>query len=228
MTKPLSVIYKNFLQPEVFPDDWKKGNKSLVHIKNSKQIVKNYPPLFLLPICSKIFEKLIFDSIYEFINKNIFSATTNQDSELMTCIHQLIAITHIIFSPFHSNCSFEGRGVFFDLSKAFDRVWHDGLLYKGKSNETKGKLFKFIESLLNIIIMSTSCSQQSSSVWKSVPAGVPQCSVLGLLVLLNDLPLGLTTDIKLFTDDISLFSVANNASVSASSLNNESVSENMR
>ena len=76
--------------------------------------------------------------------------------------------------------------------------------------------------------MSTSCSQQSSSVWKSVPAGVPQCSVLGLLVLLNDLPLGLTTDIKLFTDDISLFSVANNASVSASSLNNELVSENMR
>ena len=146
----------------------------------------------------------------------------------MTCIHQLIAITHIIFSPFHSNCSFEGRGVFFDLSKAFDRVWHDGLLYKGKSNETEGKLFKFIESLLNIIIMSTSCSQQSSSVWKSVPAGVPQCSVLGLLLLLNDLPLGLTTDIKLFTDDISLFSVANNASVSASSLNNELVSENMR
>ena len=65
-----------------------------------------------------------------------------------------------------------------------------------------------------------------SSVWKSVTTGVPQVSVLGplfFLIYINDLPLGLTTDVKLFEDGTSLFSVVNSASVSASSPNNNLV-----
>ena len=46
----------------------------------------------------------------------------------------LIAVTHNIFSAFDANSSLEICGVFLDLSKAFDRVWHDGLLHKTKSN----------------------------------------------------------------------------------------------
>ena len=56
ITKPLSIIYKNYRQQGVFPDEWKKGNIIPVHKKNSKQIVDNYRPVSLLPICSKIFD----------------------------------------------------------------------------------------------------------------------------------------------------------------------------
>ena len=69
ITKPMSIIYKNCLQQGVFPDERKKGNIIPVH-KNSKQIVDNYRPVSFLPICSKFFEKLIFDSIYEFLDEN--------------------------------------------------------------------------------------------------------------------------------------------------------------
>ena len=64
-----------------------------------------------------------------------------------------------------------------------------------------------------------------SSVWKSVTAGVAQGSVLGplFLIYINDLPPGLTTNVKLFADDNSLFSVISNTSVSASRLNNDLV-----
>ena len=146
ITKPLSVIYKNCLQQGVFPDDWKKGNIILVNKKDSNQIVDYYRPVSLLPICSKIFEKLIFDSIYDFLDKN-----NNQSGfRLSDCyIHPLMAITHNIFSAFDGNPSLEVPGVFLDLSKAFDRIWHDGLLYKPKSNGTDDNLLKLIKAFLN-------------------------------------------------------------------------------
>ena len=100
-----------------------------------------------------------------------------------------------------------------------------GFFYKPKSNGIDSNLFKLIELVLNNRWQRIVPNGQSS-VWKSVTAVVPQGSVLVLLFILiyiNDLPLGLTTDVKLFTDYTSFFSVENIASVSASSLNDDLV-----
>ena len=76
--------------------------------------------------------------------------TTNQDSDLVTVIYiRLWQLTHNIFSAFDGNPSLEVPGVFLDLSKAFDRIWHDGLLYKPKSNGTDDNLLKLIKAFLN-------------------------------------------------------------------------------
>ena len=97
----------------------------------------------LLSICSKVFEKLIFDSIYEFIDENyIFNNNESGFQPSDSCIHQLIAITHNIFCVFHANPSLKVRGVFLDLSKTFNRVWHDRLFNKLKSNGIDENLFK--------------------------------------------------------------------------------------
>ena len=66
--KPLSLLFNNCLRDGVFPNDWKKANVIPVHKKGNKQLVSNYSPVSLLPICSKIFEKLIFDCIYDFLD----------------------------------------------------------------------------------------------------------------------------------------------------------------
>ena len=129
----------------------------------SNQIVDNYHPVSLLPICSKIFKKLIFNSIYDFIDKN--NLFNNNQSGLRpsdSCTHQLTAITHNIFSAFDANPSLEVRGVFLDLSKAFDRVWHDGLLCKLKSYGTDGNFFKLIKSYLNNRCQRVALNSQSS------------------------------------------------------------------
>ena len=84
------------------------------------------------------------------INKNnLFNNNQSGFRPNGSCIHQLIAITHNIFSAFDANSSLEICGVFLDLSKAFDRVWHGGLLYKLKSNGTEGNLFELINAFLN-------------------------------------------------------------------------------
>ena len=85
----------------------------------NKQLVSNYRPVSLLSICSKIFEKLIFDCIYDFLDQNylldvIQSCFRHGDS----CIHQLIPITYNIFTAFDTNPSLEVRCIFLDLSKA--------------------------------------------------------------------------------------------------------------
>ena len=67
-------------------------------------------------------------------------------------------------------------GVFFDLSKAFDRVWHDGLFDKLKSNGVNSNLLKLIKSFLKNRCQRVVFNGQSS-VWKSVTAGEPEGSV---------------------------------------------------
>ena len=83
----------------------------------------------LLPICGKLMEKLMFNSIFNFIDtRNMLSGFRPCDS----CVHQLISVVHEIYNAFDANPSLEVRDVFLDISKAFDRMWHKGLLYKLK------------------------------------------------------------------------------------------------
>ena len=106
----------------------KRYHNSSTH-KNFK-IVNKYRLVSFLPICSKIVEKLIFDSIYEFFDKNnlLTSTTTNQDSDLKTLVYISLLLLNNIVIAFDANPSLEVCGIFLDLSKASDRVWHDGLL----------------------------------------------------------------------------------------------------
>ena len=57
--EPLFKTFKNCLKCGIFPDDWKKGNIAPIFKKGDKQNIKNYRPVSLLPICNKIFERII-------------------------------------------------------------------------------------------------------------------------------------------------------------------------
>ena len=66
----MSLIFRRYIDTGVDPDSWKKSNIVPVHKKGDKQTTKNYRPVSLLPISSKILEKIIFDSIMKFLNEN--------------------------------------------------------------------------------------------------------------------------------------------------------------
>ena len=120
---PLMIIFNTALNTGIFPDLWKKGNIVPVHKKDSNHLVKNYRPISLLPIFGKIFEKLIFNSLLDYLHRNdILSKNQSGFRSGDSCVSQLISITHEIYKAFDGNPSLETRGIFLDISKAFDKV----------------------------------------------------------------------------------------------------------
>ena len=85
----------------------------------------------LLPICGRVFESLIYNSLFEFFIENeLISCNQSGFKPSDCCINQLLSITHEIFKSFCNG--YEVRGFFIDVSKTFDKVWHNGLIYKIK------------------------------------------------------------------------------------------------
>ena len=128
---PLGLIFEKSLVTGNCSSNWKKAKVIPVHKKESRQYKKNYRPISLLPVFGKIYDKLIFDAIYIHICQNNLIASNQSGFRLGdSTINQLLLITNKIYSSFDETPPRETGAVFFDLSKAFDRIWHDGLLYR--------------------------------------------------------------------------------------------------
>ena len=140
-----------------------------------------------------------------------------------SCVAQLLSVTHEIYKSFACNPPQDIRGTFLDISKAFDKVWHKGLISKLKSYGVDGSLLKLMENYLTGRHQRVVLNGQNSS-WKNILAGVPQSSVLGpllFLIYIHDLPNGIESICKIFADDTSLFSEVKDATVSHTQLNND-------
>ena len=67
---PLNIIFQNTLVSSIYPDMWKLANVIPIFKKGDKQLIKNYRPISLLTICGIIFENIIFNNIYNYLNPN--------------------------------------------------------------------------------------------------------------------------------------------------------------
>ena len=138
-----------------------------------------------------------------------------------SCINQLLPITREIYQSFDEG--FDVRSVFLDISKAFDKVWQDGIIFKLKQNGISGNFLNLLSYFLRNRKQRVVLNGQTSS-QANVNAGVPQGSILDPLLFLihiNNIEVGLSSNAKLFADDTSLFSVVHNANTTAEELNND-------
>ena len=221
---PLKIIFDNILETGTFPDQWKEANVTPVHKKKDKQLITNYRPISLLPILAKVFEKIIFKNLYNYlISNNLITKNQSGFRPGDSASNQLISLVNEIHAAFDNKNCLEVRSVFLDMSKAFDKVWHEGLIFKLKQNGIEGKLLTLFENYLSNrkqrVVINGALSD-----WGEIKSGVPQGSVLGpllFLVYINDLEEGVKSSVKFFADDTSLFSVVHDSQVSADELNHD-------
>ena len=101
-----------------------------------------------------------------------------------SCLNQLLPIAHDICTAFDAYRRTECRGVFLDISKAFNKVWHEGLLFKLKAMGVSNALLELIESFLKNRFQRVVLNGQMSE-WLPVKRGLPQGSMLGPIFFPN-------------------------------------------
>ena len=170
-----------------------------------RSTAKTNRPVSLLSVVSKVFEKLVNNRIVDHLEKcGLFSdfqygfRSSRSTADLLTVVSDRIARAF--------NRSGATRTVALDISKAFDRVWHAGLLHKFKSYGISGQIFGLISSFLSNRRLRVVLDGKSSQEYP-VNAGVPQGSILGptiFLLYINDVPDNVICDIAIYADDTTL------------------------
>ena len=189
------------------PQQWKMANIVPIHKKDEKNNVENYRPVSLLSTVGKVMERVIFKYTYNFFRDN-FVISVNQSGFLpgKSTVTQLLEVYNEFCKAVDEGK--EIRVIFLDISKAFDRVWHEGLLFKLKRCGIHGKLLDWFKDYLKDRLQRVVINGQFSE-WVKILAGVPQGSVLGpllFLIYIDDIVHAVTfSKIRLFADDTCLF-----------------------
>ena len=162
LCRPLEMIFKSCIIKGEFPSEWKKANVVPVHKKSDKPSLKNYRPILLLPIFAKILERIIYNNIFEYLTTNkLISDNQSGFKPGVSCVNQLLSITHKICHLL--DICLEVKSVFLDISKAFDKVWHEGLILKFNQYGTSENLLCLIKCFLKSRKLRVVLNGQTSS-----------------------------------------------------------------
>ena len=129
--------------------------------------------MLLLPMFGKMFERVIYNSLFNYFQSNrLFTPSQSGFLPGDSCIAQLLSIIHEIQTAFDENPTVDVRGVFLDISKAFDKVWHDGIIFKLKAYGAEGELLSLLKNYLENREQRVVLNGQISE-WRKIMCGVP-------------------------------------------------------
>ena len=225
LAEPLTILFNSSLAKCHFPNVWKDANVTPIFKKDDKSSPTNYRPISLLSSIGKVMERCIHKYLYN------YAITNELISPLQSGFKQGDSTNFQLLHTYHSFCEAVDRGkevrvVFCDISKAFDRVWHKGLLHKLSCIGCSNPIVKWFSSYLSNRRQRVVFNGVSSD-WSTIHAGVPQGSILGpllFLIYINDIVKDIDSEIRLFADDTSLYIVIdapNTALTAANIINND-------
>ena len=218
---PLATIFNNMFEKGIFPDIFKLAHVCPVYKRSGlKSDISNWRPISLLPTLSKIAESVMHRRLLRhFSDNNIISEKQAAYLKGDGTIQQLTYIIHMIRTTWTKKNIMQG--VFLDVSAAFDRAWHAGLVAKLEQVKVDGKCLELFKSYLSGRRQVVTIDNYTSEV-KYLKAGVPQGSRLGPLLWIlyaNDILEDIDCNIFLFADDTCMFAEGKNAAETAEILN---------
>ncbi|MES9994356.1 MAG: reverse transcriptase family protein, partial [Candidatus Thiodiazotropha sp.] len=171
---PLSYLFNLSLSLRQYPDSWKDANVTAIHKKDSRSQPSNYRPISLLCYLGKLMERCMHKHIFNYFKHNrIISPYQSGFQSGDSTINQLVYLYNKFLQALDEGK--EIRVVFCDVSKAFDKVWHKGLLFKLKSIGFSNQLLEWFSSYLSNRRQRV-CYKGCTSSWENISAGVPQGS----------------------------------------------------
>lgn len=211
----LCKILNGCLKIGYFPVAWKSATIFPIS-KAGKDPTQasSYRPISLLSTLSKIFERLILKRILPTINKTIPNFQFGFRSGHSTA-HQLTRVVEFISKKF--NIRKDTGMALLDIEKAFDTVWHDGLIYKLLKAETPLPLVRIIDDYLRDRTFTVTIKGENSNPRK-VPMGVPQGSILGphlFSVYIHDVPVPQNCQLALYADDLAIYTCSSSRKIIA-------------
>ena len=203
---PLTHTINLSLTTGYFPDQLKQAKVLPVFKSGDKMNINNYRPISILPAFSKVYEKVICSRLLSYLEDNNLlvkqqhgfrkqHSTESAILQFVSNVYKCLEEKHFVV------------GIFIDLSKAFDTIDHNILLYKLNNIGIRGVTHRLFQSYLCNRTQSVYCNKKYSQI-QHISQGVPQGSILGpilFLVYINDIINASTKiDFTIYADDTTL------------------------
>jgi len=215
LSKPLSALFSLCFRLGVQPVSWKTANVVPVHKRASRSKLRNYRPVSLLCVISKVMESIINRQVMNHLESNAIITDHQFGFRRRIGTSDALCVLH------HQWSECIGRGgasrvLAVDIAGAFDKVSHTGVLYKSEVCGLAGPLLKWLTSYLTDRSLRCVVGGKTSSLYP-IRAGVPQGSILGpslFLIYVNDAPESLLpgSDLEAFADDTTLYATITSSS----------------
>ena len=202
----LAFLFNTSIETSQFPDSWKVARITPIFKEGDKTEKSNYRPISVLPVISKLFEKLVFNQLYHYMKEN--SLFTSDQSGFLR-LHSTLTCLLKMSDDWYNGLDLSKLVglVFIDLKKAFDTVDHDILCKKLELYGVQQRELSWFRSYLSNRKQFCRVNGVDSNV-AEIDVGVPQGSCLGpllFLIYINDLPQAVQdSSVTMYADDTSL------------------------